>query len=86
MKYPTEEQVEKAVAREDRFKLGFWLRFLPSPGDNYLNGNDGFDNVAFHTILREEKAILDGIHNAFHELGGWTTELSKRIEHEPPVE
>jgi len=71
MKYPTLTEIENA----SHFELGYWYRFLPSPGTAAIGKKD------FDAILKEEKDKLEKIMKRFDEKGGMTTELSKQIGH-----
>ena len=62
MSYPSLEAVEQA----DKFQLGKWVRFLPSPG---VSGT-------FQTQSEVLDVIVDRFYNS---MGGWTPELSKQI-------
>jgi hypothetical protein len=69
--YPTLEEVEKA----DIIQLSTWIRFLRSPGDNHITES----RDQFYQILEKEVKVLDRIMCRQKELGGWTSEISKKI-------
>lgn len=69
MRYPTLEQVDQA----SKYQLGYWIRFLPSPGMEYI----GYQN--FQEKLDEEVIVMNKILEKFNALGGWSLELSKQI-------
>lgn len=69
MKYPTEKEVEYAT----REQLGFWYRFLDSPGNSHIGATD------FYVYLEKEGKIMDRICEKFKEMGMFTPELSKKI-------
>lgn len=71
MRYPTKEQVESA----DRIQLLTWTRYLPSPGNAYING----DPVVFYQKMKEEADIMDYILQRQKETGGITPEISKAV-------
>jgi hypothetical protein len=68
--YPTLEDVNKA----GRYQLGFWYRFLPSPGMAYVGTEH------FKVNLDRESEILHRIDDRFHnEFGGMDSKLSKEL-------
>ncbi len=71
MKYPTPEEVDAA----DREQLGRWMRFLPSPGSALING----DRDEYVRVVPIQREILVRINVRFQGLGGWDSDLSKRI-------
>jgi hypothetical protein len=73
VRYPTFAQVETA----DRVTLGKWLRFLASPGESAYY--DDKDTPAIMEAIGNESNILNRIAQRFHELGGWTPEVSKAV-------
>ncbi len=68
--YPAIVEVENA----NRTRLGYWLRYLPSPGESAV-GHAGFANA-----LADESAVLDLITMLFEKKGGWTPWLSKAAD------
>ena len=67
--YPTLEEVKVA----GRYKLGWWYRFLPSPGMNWIDNN-------FKENLTREKKIMYLICDRFNdEFGGMDFVLSKQL-------
>lgn len=76
--YPEVSTVQAA----DRYQLGYWMRFLPSPGLNYIKANDSLDK--FIEIADEEKAILNLIMARFESMGGWDNVLSKEVGWDMP--
>ena len=66
LKYPTEEEVEAA----DQNKLGYWFRFLRSPGMSATETDD------FNEILEAELKILALIRERFK---GWNPPISKSV-------
>jgi len=68
--YPTIEQVKEA----SHTQLAIWYRFLPSPGSTMV-GKDGFKES-----LKQEAETIDLIVERFREMGGFTPELSKKID------
>lgn len=72
MRYPTQEDVDKATRRQ----LGIWYRFLPSPGYSGI----GLPTDAFHECKQYELRILERIIARFkNEFGGWDSELSRSV-------
>lgn len=71
MKYPTIEEVDAA----DHEKIGYWFRFLESPGMSAIDS----PNVVYDTVARKEAVIMNRISERLHEFGGFTPEISKRI-------
>lgn len=67
--FPTLAEVDEA----DRIQLCRWWRFLPSPGESAIGTNE------FHELLKSEGIIMDRITERFHEAGGFTPEISKRL-------
>jgi hypothetical protein len=69
MAYPTLDEVKVA----SRYKLGWWFRFLPSPGMNWI-GKD------FKLNLKREVEIMHLIADRFdNEFGGMDSALSKQL-------
>lgn len=77
MNYPQVSQVQEA----DKFQLGYWLRFLPSPGLNYLRSTPDSDirQDEFVSVANIEKAVLFAIVERFESMGGWDAGISKRV-------
>lgn len=71
MRYPTKEHVDNA----DRVQLLRWTRYLPSPGEDYLDG----DKDVFYKKMKEEADILDYILQRQKDTGGITPEISKIV-------
>ena len=69
MTYPTLEEVGVA----DREQICCWYRFLLSPGSS------GVGSTKFCHIREREGIILDAIVLKYHELGGMTPLISKKI-------
>ena len=69
MNYPTLDQVKNA----NREQLAEWYRFLPSPGWNLINAEN------FYEILKNQTEIIDEIVKRFGEMGGFTSQISKRV-------
>jgi hypothetical protein len=67
--YPTIDGVKVA----GRHQLGYWFRFLPSPGMNWV------DTETFEINLEREKAIMHLICDRFEEFGGMDSNLSKEL-------
>lgn len=67
--YPSKEQVESA----DREQMARWMRFLPSPGADFIGKPD------FQEAMIREKAIMDLIVERFHQAGGMSPGISKKI-------
>jgi hypothetical protein len=67
--FPTLDEVKAA----GRYKLGYWFRFLPSPGMAWV------DTETFETNLKREKAIMYLICDRFEEFGGMDSNLSKEL-------
>ena len=67
--YPTLEQVNSAK----HVQLGYWYRFLPSPGTSAIN------KANFNVLLNKQALIMNRIVERFKELGGMTSEISKKI-------
>ena len=65
-KYPTKEEVEAA----SQHQLGYWLRFLKSPGMSVIDTDD------FDEVLEAEVKIIELIQERFK---GWNTTLSKSV-------
>lgn len=63
LKYPTTEEIKNA----SQYQLGYWLRFLESPGMSDL-GNE-------QTLEKEQSLGLYMI----ERFKGWTPELSKQV-------
>jgi hypothetical protein len=68
---PYPDMVDVRVA--GRYKLGFWFRFLPSPGMAWI------DTETFEINLKRESAIMDLICDRFDEFGGMDSVLSKEL-------
>ena len=69
-RYPEMDAIDNASHRQ----LGYWVRYLNSPGvDSY-----GADNFA--DVLAMESAALDLIMERFDSLGGWTPKVSKAVD------
>jgi hypothetical protein len=67
--YPTLDEVKVA----GRFQLGWWFRFLPSPGMNWVDNN-------FKDNLKREREIMHLIADRFdNEFGGMDSVLSKQL-------
>lgn len=75
MNYPTLEQVEAA----DRYDLGKWYRYLPSPGANSINK----PRATFQEIMEKEVVIMNRIVARFKAMGFFTPELSKSLNSNP---
>lgn len=73
MSYPTLAQVNEAT----REQICSWWRFLPSPGSNAIAANLPYEEV--HRVMDAEAKIMDRIAERFHELGGFTPEISKHL-------
>ena len=73
MEYPTLDQVIAA----DHEQLCRWNRFLPSPGQRAISRDD------FSAVLEKEAVVMDRICDRLKALGGFTTELSKKIGGKP---
>lgn len=71
MRYPIKEQVDNA----DRVQLLRWTRYLPSPGEAYLDG----DKDVFYKKMKEEADIMDHILQRQKDTGGITPEISKIV-------
>lgn len=71
MEYPSILEVEEA----NREQLAKWVRFLPSPGLSAVGSE------SFWTVKASQDETLHLILKRFHDLGGWTPELSKRVGH-----
>lgn len=71
MKYPTLKEVNRASREE----ICRWWRFLPSPGTDHVNEN----REEFNKNLIEEVEIQKAISQRFKELGGFKSEISKKI-------
>lgn len=69
--YPTLKQVEQA----DREQLCRWHRFLPSPGGEAIDKG----SVVFYAVLEKQGRIMDYIEERLSEVGGMSTEISKKI-------
>jgi hypothetical protein len=68
--YPTLDQIEVS----SRTQLGYWMRYLPSPGESGI----GHDNFA--DLLATESAALDMITMRFKSKGGWSPRVSKNAD------
>lgn len=62
------------IDRANRPLLGYWVRYLPSPG----LGAAGQRN--FGDVLALESAALDLIQERFDSLGGWSAPTSKAAD------
>jgi hypothetical protein len=67
--FPTLKEVESA----HRLQLGRWMRFLPSPGMDWINNED------FKEMMKYEVAVLLRVIERFDDFGGWDLKLSKEI-------
>ena len=77
MQYPTLEQVEAA----DREQICRWWRFLRYPGcDDY-----GLPLEDFERGLIESIPIITRIAERYKEVGGFNSEISKRIGWDKPI-
>ena len=80
--YPSIEEVEQA----DREQLARWYRFLESPGSsaikvkNYSRKSTREEDERFNKIYVEEAQIMNRIIHRFEEAGGFTPEISKKID------
>lgn len=78
MRYPTLEEVNKASP----YQLLKWYRFLPSPGWNYITGDDALDDNNYGFIqdkIEEEAVIMNEIGEQLKQAGGITPALSKQV-------
>lgn len=69
MLYPSLNRVETASP----VTLGWWYRFLPSPGLNYVGSSN------FSRMYRYEIAILERIIDRLNDAGGMTPTISQAI-------
>jgi len=69
--YPTIQQVEAASHEQ----VCRWYRFLPSPGTSAIGREDG----SFEEAMVAEKVVMDRICQRLDELGGFTSQISKKI-------
>lgn len=69
MEYPTMDEVEKG----NRYQLGVWFRFLPSPGSAWAGGDN------FKEMFKRETTIMQRLIGRFQDLGGMDMILSKQI-------
>ena len=83
MIYPTSiEEVEQA----DREQLARWYRFLESPGSSAIKMKDYSrkstkeEDERFNEIYEKEAQIMNRIVHRFKEAGGFTPEISKKID------
>ena len=72
MQYPTIEEVNSA----DQIQLDTWMRFLPSPGMNFLDSSVDYEHYQFEDSMDAEVKILDLIIDNFE---GWNPDLSKVV-------
>ena len=68
--YPTIEDIDKA----DHEGLGYWVRYLKSPGVS------AYESDNFADVLAMESAAMDLIMERFDSLGGWTPKVSKAVD------
>lgn len=75
MKYPTTPEVQ-AASHEQPCR---WHRFLNSPGMTVIDREDMTD-AEKGDVIRAELDVMNLIHHRlFAELGGFTSQISKRI-------
>lgn len=72
MQYPTIEEVKSAT----QIQLGTWMRFLPSPGKNFIDTSVDYEYCQFEDSMDAEVKIMDLIIDNFE---GWTPGLSKAV-------
>ena len=70
-----------SVATASREQLGYWRRFLPSPGMSAVGRNQ----KEFDAVLKAEAPVMDAICKRFEELGGMNVQISKLIGWEDPL-
>lgn len=71
----------ESVASASREQLGYWRRFLPSPGMSAV----GKPRPEFDAVLAAESVVMGAICKRFEELGGMNVQISKLIGWEDPL-
>lgn len=74
MDYPTIEQAKTA----DREQVCRWWRFLPSPGMNAIGAKASLEEV--NAAIDREADVMNELRERFRQVGGFTPEISRRIE------